>query len=250
MNSRLNKTVQNAYEAFGWRDLKSPLEVCHCESCMSAEMAESILKTPLRELSNEQLSEYTNSAHGWSDQFLTLLPRYMELISLGERPTDLDADHILSRFRYAPEICLTDMELAAFSDWFTTLFEETLCRSISSGELDCALSSQSRSRWEGFGHDVCEVIEIALPTPFGSVKFQKFWEACEAREASLRLASALIFGIGAEKFRKSNHWSERAEEQAARWYHWFTLHDHTAKLAEAFERESDPKAQEFLLAAL
>ncbi|EIM25314.1 hypothetical protein [Microvirga lotononidis] len=250
MNSRLNNAVQNAYEAFGWRSLSGLLEVCHCECCMSEVMAESILKTPLRELSNEQLSEYTNSAHGWSDQFLTLLPRYMDLISRGERPTDLDPDHILSRFRYAPENFLTDFEFAAFSEWFMALFEEALCRTISSNELDCALSAQSKSWWEGFGNDVCEIIEIALPTPFDSTQFLKRWEACEAREANLRLASTLIFGIGAKKFRKSNHWSERAEEQAARWHSWFTLQDHTGKLGEAIERESDPKVQEFLMAAL
>lgn len=249
MPPRLSNAVQNAYRAFEWRSLSAPLEVCHCNCCMSEEMAQSILATPLRELSNEQLSEYTNSAHGWSDQFLALLPRYMDLISRGERPTYIDPDHILSRFCYAPESCLTDSEQAAFNEWFMALFEETLCGSTSSGELDCALVSQSGS-WEGFGSDVCEIIEIALPTPFEAMQFLKFWEACETREANLRLASTLIFGIGAERFRKSGHWSERAKEQAARWHHWFTLHDHTAKLIEAYERELDPKVQEFLLAAL
>lgn len=250
MKPRLKDAVQNAYGAFGWRSLSAPLEVCHCNSCMSEEMAESILETPLRELSNEQLSEYTNSAHDWSDQFLYLLPRYMELITQGERPTNLDPDHIFFRFRYAPENCLTNLEFAAFSAWFTALFEEVLCDTISSDELNCALSSQSRSWWKGFGHDVCEIIEIALPTPFDSTQLLKLWQACEAREANLRLASALIFGIGAEKFRKSSYRSKAAEQEAAQWHDWFTLHDHTAKLGEAFERELDSQAQEFLLTAL
>lgn len=164
--------------------------------------------------------------------------------------TYLDPDHILSRFRYAPENCLTPSEAAAFSEWFIALFKETLCQPISTAELDYALASQWKPYWAGFGNDACEIVEIALPTPFDTRQLLQLWDACEEREAILRLASTLIFGIGAQKFMPSRLLTKRAQEQAVHWHHWFTLADHTEKLEKAFEREVDPKVQELLLAAM
>lgn len=250
MKPRLKDAVQNAYEAFGWRSLSAPLEVCHCESCMSAEMARSILETPLRELSNEQLSEYTNSAHDWSDQFLYLLPRYMELITQGERPTYLDPEHIFGRFRYAPENCMSPSEIAALNEWFSALFVETLYRPITSEELTCALARQNQSSWDGFGADICEIIQIALPTPFDTLQLQVIWKACEVREASLRMASTLYFGIGAQRFQKDSLLPKYASNASAQWHDWFTLKDHMEKLSQAYDRETDPQAKELLLLAI
>ncbi|WP_414471418.1 hypothetical protein [Microvirga sp. M2] len=242
--------MQAAYEAFGHHGLGQQLDVCHCESCMSAEIAESILKTPLRELSNEQLSEYTNSAHGWSDQFLYLLPRYMELITQGDRPTYLDADSIFSRFRYAPEDCLTRQEASALGDWLTVLFGETLCRPISSEELACALARQNQPSWNGFGNDACEIVQIALPTPVDTSQLRALWEGCETREATLRMASAIYFGLGARRFNRSSLLPGRPSEAAAQWYDWFTRKDHTERLSRAYERETDLLTKEFLLLAI
>lgn len=251
MTERLNAAIERAYEAFGSRRLEGRLEVCHCECCMTEEMARSIQNTPLRDLSNEQLSEYTNSAHGWSDQFLYLLPRYMELVSHGQRPTYLDADHIFSRFRYAPEHCMTGSENAAFAEWLLALFEATLCSPISVAELECAQAGRGGTSWSGFGSDLCEVIEIALPPPFDTNQLQAVWDSCKSREANLRLASTLIFGIGAQRFHDSCFFLPgRAREAATGWYEWFTLTDHTQRLSEAFEQETDSDAKEFLLAAI
>ncbi|MEZ0170322.1 hypothetical protein [Microvirga sp. TS319] len=250
MIPRLSEALQAAYEAFGRHSLSHPLEACHCESCMSAEVAESILKTPLRELSNDQLSEYTNSAHGWSDQFLYLLPRYMELIAQGDRPTYLDADSIFSRFRDAPENCLTPQETYTLGNWLTVLFEETLHHPISNEELACALARQNQASWNGFGNDVCEIVQIALPTPFDTLQLRALWEACQTREAALRMASAIYFGLGARRFNKSSLLSRLPTEAASHWYDWFTREDHTERLSRAYEREMDPLAKEFLLLAI
>jgi hypothetical protein len=217
---------------------------------MTHEMARSIVSTPLRNLSNEQLTEYTNSAHEWSDQFLYLLPRYMELIAQGQRPTDLDAEHIFWRFRFAPTPCMTSSETAAFDEYLLALFESTLCGDISPDELECALNSQDRPSWSGFGVDVCDVIELAIPTPFDTALFQTLWNACEAQEASLRLVSAISFGIGATRFRRERPLSGPEREAKARWHEWFTLADHTEKLIKAFDRESDPRVQAFILSVM
>lgn len=250
MTPRLHRAIEDAYRVFGTHRLGESLEVCHCPCCMTQTTAQSILSTPLRDLTNEQLSEYTNSAHGWSDQFLHLLPRYMELISQGERPSDLFPEHILSRFRYAPENCMTASETAALTEWLTALFEDTLCRPISSEELACALAWQNQPSWEGFGRDICEVIQIALPTPFDTSQFRMLWEECEVREANLRLASAIYFGIGAQRFHKDKLLPQVVSEASAQWHDWFAFRDHTNKLIEAFERETDPRGKEFLLLAI
>ena len=62
MTPRLRNAFETAYKAFGSRRLGRPMEVCRCNVGMSDEMERSILRTPLRELSREQLYEYTNSA--------------------------------------------------------------------------------------------------------------------------------------------------------------------------------------------
>ena len=217
---------------------------------MTKEVAQSILTTPLRELTCEQLAEYTNSAHEWSDQFLALLPRYMELIAQSQWPTDLDADHILGRFRYAPDQPLTPSENAAFDGWLLTLFELTLCSPIVAEELDCALAFRNQPSWTGFGNDICDVIEVALPTPFDTGRFQTLWENCANREADLRLATTTVFGIGAQRFSRSRFFPGRTREQAAVWYEWFMVTDHRERLSRAFERETDPRAQELLLMAI
>lgn len=250
MTPRLQNAIEKSYAAFGWRGLEAPLEVCHCSCCMTWEMSKSILTTPLRELSNEQLSEYTNSAHGWSNQFLYLMPRYMELVAKGERPTYIDADYIFSRFCFAPENCMTAAEAAALDEWLLALFEDTLCSPITPVDIDSALAQQSNPWWKGFGEDVCEIIEIALPTPFDTAQLQSLWGSCETLEANLRLAITLAFGIGAQHFTSRHVSSERVRQQAADWYEWFTLEDHTERLTRAFERATDPRAQELLLLAL
>jgi hypothetical protein len=217
---------------------------------MSEAMAASILTTPLRELSKEQLTEYTNSAHGWSEQFLAFLPRYMELISDGEWPTYLGPDSVLSRFADLPVDPLTADEHATFATWLLVLFDEALLRPIPPEELSDAENDHFGLAIAGIGYDICDIIELALPTPFDTLRFQQIWEDCEAREAALRLAATISFGIGDERFRDTRYRPESTQAEASRWYTWFTKTDHSKLLARAFERETDPLAQEFLLAAI
>ncbi len=247
---RLQDAIENAYSAFEWHRLgRNNLEVVTYMSDISEEVAQSIVKTPLRQLSNDQLSQYTNSAHDWSDQFLYLLPRYMELIARGERPSRLGTDHIFWRFKHAPENGMTPRETAAFDEWVLALFEKVLCSPIPSAELERALTSERLPWWDGFGHDVCEIVRIVLPTPFDTRRLQTLWNSCEAREANLRLAIVVAFGIGANQF-NGHFLKDRAQAGAAHWYDWFTFTNHRDKLTRAFERETDPRAQELLLAAM
>lgn len=60
------------------------LQVCHCPVCMSDEVRQRMVATPVRALPSELVREYTNSAHGDTtdpDDLNALLPRYLDLIA-------------------------------------------------------------------------------------------------------------------------------------------------------------------------
>jgi hypothetical protein len=88
----LAAVVDDAYRIFApYRLTGAPLTVCHCDSCMTVETEQRLRTTPLREIPADLLGEYTNSAHGWSDEpvgreLRHFLPRYFELIALDEPP--------------------------------------------------------------------------------------------------------------------------------------------------------------------
>ena len=94
MDEQLRHAVENAYDAFQNAVIGQRLEVCRCAVCFGgAEDAErGLVETPLRELTAAQLAVYTNSAHGWHDDMLYFLPRYLELLALGEVPAWFETD--------------------------------------------------------------------------------------------------------------------------------------------------------------
>ncbi len=247
MTPRLRNAFETAYKAFGSRRLGRPMEVCRCNMCMSDEMERSILRTPLRELSRDQLYEYTNSAHGWSDEFLYFIPRYMELITSGEELTLLDNHQILARFKKAPENRMSAAEEAALGEWLLSLFEDRLLRPISDEELDEAADSIGVLYFPDFlARDLADVIEVASPTPFDTTGFQRLWESCRTREADLRLAGLILLAT-------AEGWSTTGDPRRTKalWWTWLSrFWSDDNRLVEAFERETDECAQELLLAAL
>jgi hypothetical protein len=244
---RLRNAFETAYKAFGSRRLGRPMEVCRCKMCMSDEMERSILRTPLRELSREQLYEYTNSAHGWSDEFLYFIPRYMELIERGEELTLFDKHYILSRFKDAPENRMSAAEEAALGEWLLALFEDRLLGPISDEELDEAADSIGVLYFPDFlARDLADVIEVASPTPFDTAEFQRLWESCRTREADLRLAGLILLAT-------AEGWSTTGapRKTKAAWWSWLSrFWSDDDRLVEAFERETDEWAQKLFLAAL
>ena len=247
MTPRLRNAFETAYKGFGSRRLGRPMEVCRCKMCMSDEMERSILRTPLRELSREQLYEYTNSAHGWSDEFLYFIPRYMELIERGEELTLFDKHYILSRFKDAPENRMSAAEEAALGEWLLALFEDRLLGPISDEELDEAADSIGVLYFPDFlARDLADVIEVASPTPFDTAEFQRLWESCRTREADLRLAGLILLAT-------AEGWSTTGapRKTKAAWWSWLSrFWSDDDRLVEAFERETDEWAQKLFLAAL
>jgi len=247
MTARLRDAFENAYKAFGSRRLGQRMEVCRCSACMSEETERSILRTPLRDLSREQVYEYTKSTHGWSDEFLYLIPRYMELITQGEELTLFEKHHVLSRFKEAPENRMSAAEEAALAEWLLALFEDRLLRPVSDAELDAAVRSMGDPCFPNLlARDLADVIEVASPTPFDTARFQRLWEASLTREADLRLAGLIVLAT-------AEGWSTMAapRKTKALWWTWLSrFWSDDGRLVEAFDREVDERAQEVFLAAL
>lgn len=106
MTPELRAIIEDAYRIFGAYRVRRTLTVCHCNSCMSVEDEQLLLKMPLREISHELLAEYTGSAHDWDDgpvarEMRYFLPRYFELIALNTSPFDMDIDICLRRLAKA-----------------------------------------------------------------------------------------------------------------------------------------------------
>ena len=106
MTPELQATVEEAYRLFAPYTIGSTLIVCNCNVCMSKEHERELVRTPLREIPSKLLAEYTNSAHSWDDDQVAremryFLPRYLELIALGDPPDNMDLDICLRRLAYA-----------------------------------------------------------------------------------------------------------------------------------------------------
>lgn len=99
ISENLAAAVEAAYAAFSFATIPSRLHVCRCNVCFGDDVAAeaALVRTPLRQITAEQLSEYTNSAHGWHDEMLYFLPRYFDLLAQRQSPAYLDADYALSR---------------------------------------------------------------------------------------------------------------------------------------------------------
>lgn len=132
--ARLQTAVSTAYSVFGRYPLHAPLLVCRCNSCVSDQDAHDLLTTPLHTISSALLAEYTNSAHGYDfegieTQFKYLLPRYLELIALGEPPHQHSSSITLSRLgdaRYRERWRQTEIE--AIDEFFAGLVDAFLGR--------------------------------------------------------------------------------------------------------------------------
>jgi len=102
ITDRLKVAVDEAYKVFASYPMRAPLIYCDCNVCMTPEQARALVSTPLREIPQGLMSEYTNSAHGYDreliePQFKYLLPRYLELIADCKPPGQLDIETCLDR---------------------------------------------------------------------------------------------------------------------------------------------------------
>lgn len=122
--------VANAYQVFAHHKIGRTLDVCRCPVCFGdgTVIEARLVRTPLREVTSADLSEYTNSAHGWGDDMLYLLPRYLDLIAQGEPPHHYGGiEYALSRLQHTPwRDTWPAAERDALDGFFVALFTEAL----------------------------------------------------------------------------------------------------------------------------
>ena len=140
MDEQLRHAVENAYDAFPNAVIGQTLEVCRCVVCFggAGDAQRGLVETPLRELTAAQLAVYTNSAHGWHDDMLYFLPRYLELLALGEVPAWFETDYCLARlsavdWRDTWPVARTDALSGFFRAYLSTAFATAHLMSLSVG---------------------------------------------------------------------------------------------------------------------
>lgn len=147
------EAVARCYAVFSSYTVSRQLEVCHCDCCMTEEVRQEIITTPVPDLSRALVTEYTNSAHGvphQTDDMKALLPRYLELIAQDEEPDYSGVGTVLLRYGQAlaadPELYSAG-ERAALDAWARAMVPAVV-------------------RAEGLGADVtlgqCHLIEVLL----------------------------------------------------------------------------------------
>ena len=92
MSPELSAAIEDAYRVFARYRIGGDLVVCHCNCCMAEEAERELVATPLRNVPSPRSPKYTNSAHGYdegriADELRYFLPRYLELIAAGDRPS-------------------------------------------------------------------------------------------------------------------------------------------------------------------
>ncbi len=97
--AKLKEIIKKSYEIFSQYKLGNTLDVC--SHCVTTEEVEPLLRTPLREISEEMIYIYYSSAQNYSEQELYemkyFLPRVLELLTEFEFPYH-SVEISLSRF--------------------------------------------------------------------------------------------------------------------------------------------------------
>jgi hypothetical protein len=245
MDADLHAAIENAYRVFAAYELRGELEVCRCNSCVGPEQERLLATTPVRALSRELLSEYTHSAHGWSDrvagELRHFLPRYFELIAAHEDPcqfgTCLDrlAD---AAYRYDwPKV-----EADAVDDFFAALFRARITASARYVDFGGVASLDD--------NDAEDVLCTAASAGVDLAPMLDVWSATQTRDADLRLAGLIASAHGTAQQASDlfRHGGNRplivaATAQVFRWLSRPEIHE---RLEAACLRETDPTAAALL----
>jgi hypothetical protein len=94
--------IENAYRLFQHYRPQSPLNVCHCDVCISAENEAKLLSTPLRQISSKLLAAYSDAVSAGTeparfDELRYFLPRYFDVIAANDPPDNMGLDICLRR---------------------------------------------------------------------------------------------------------------------------------------------------------
>lgn len=133
ITARLEAAVERGYDLFERYRLSGTIIHCDCPCCMTSETAADLTVSPLREISESLLAEYTNSAHGYDrgrieTEFKHFLPRYFDLIAQCRPPSPLGLETCLSRLR-GYRAAWPAAEVAAVDEFFDAFAEASVRQS-------------------------------------------------------------------------------------------------------------------------
>jgi hypothetical protein len=211
MTEALAAAVEAAYRTFARYRIGRRLAVCTCNVCVSEENERALATLPLRQIPAGLLAEYTNSAHETppgsqeADEFRYFLPRYFEVMALGEAPCNMGFDICLrrlkqSRFREAwraDEVAAIDAFFDAFAAMRFADLRLTCWRRPADGTMRYELLAESQDTLTCLitaGCDLPRVLAVwdGVPDPAAAVHMAEIRGRLLWKDRRLRFHSAYL----------------------------------------------------------
>jgi hypothetical protein len=222
MTPELERAIANARTAFARYKLGGRITVCSCPSCVGPAQERALVATPRDQISAELLAEYTHSAHGWDERvaedFRYFLPRYFELIAIGQTPAHFGPELGLARLaNVAYREQWPQAEADAIDEFFLALFQAQI--------LAPATFVEDASGQSAFDREEAEAVLCGVAQAGGEVTpLLTTWDAIRTRDADLRLARMIVSSNGARHELANSWWAHlnkphvlRAQELVFGW---------------------------------
>jgi hypothetical protein len=242
----IDAVIDNAYRVFARYKLGGRIIVCKCPSCVGPQAERELIKTPLRALSAETLAEYTNSAHDWDgkveEDLKYFLPRYFELLALGQVPSTIGVDTCLRRLSNADyRTTWPEAEAKAVDDAFVALLRLALEVAPQDGYDELPTYRPDP------GEDLICMVAFAG----GDVGMMlAAWDEDRSRTATLHLANMIGNANWGKRRLRNGSWYElrepRVEAQAEGVMTWLLREETRARLEAACLAEPEPAMADLL----
>lgn len=204
MTPDVGRAIAKARKAFARYKLGGRIAVCMCPSCVGPEQVRALIETPRDDISTELLAEYTHSAHGWDEQvaedFRYFLPRYFDLIAIGQTPSHFGSELALDRLANVDyRVAWPRAEADAIDEFFLALFQAQL--------LAPADFIEDRSGQSAFDREEAEALLCGVAHAGGDIApLLAVWDATCTRDADLRLARMIVSSNSARNELANSWW--------------------------------------------
>jgi hypothetical protein len=242
----LQDTVESAYRVFAGYRRGTWLNVCHCNVCLSAENEKVLLSTPLRQISADLLSRFTDAVSGGKVEDLAndmrfFLPRYFDLIARGEPPDDMGLDICLRRL----------MDFGWRANWpraevnvIDAFFDAYLLDCLQRLEL-----SRLQTEWR-LAFDLGEALTMMATAGGDMDRILRQWDSARDPEAALHMAAQRM-NLASNPPRLINAYLSNEFDVAAEKIGSFLARPEVdARLTDAFFSATDARLQNILSQAV
>jgi hypothetical protein len=247
MTPALQATLEQAYCIFAPYTIGSTLCVCNCNVCMSKDAERQLVRAPLRTIPAKLLAEYTNSAHDWDDDQVAremryFLPRYLELIALGDPPDRMGMDICLRRLAHARwRSQWPAAQVAVLDIFFDRLIEASSQR----------LHVINWSEGPELAFDMADLLTMVVTAGGDIARVLSAWDSAPDPGAAVhmaRLRKRVVYKKNRNRFSSAylDHHAAAAEEIAT----FLMRPSVTERIEAAFFMTDDPRLQRLLSEAV